>query len=110
MSDRGVGQGLPSEFAEEVLDLVASIPEGRVLSYGDVAEMLGGRGARTVGTVMSRFGSDLPWWRVVRADGRPAAGLEDRALAHLREEATPLVGGGLTGRRVHMPQARWPGP
>ena len=110
MTPDGVGWGLPTEFAERVLDLVEQIPEGHVLSYGDIAELLGRRGARTVGTVMARFGSDVPWWRVVRADGRPAQGHEDRALEHFREEGTPLVGGPIDGHRVDMAQARWHGP
>ncbi len=110
MTGEGPGWGLPTELAERVLDLVEQIPEGMVLSYGDVAELLGHRGARTVGTVMARFGSDVPWWRVVRADGRPAQGHEDRAIEHFRAESTPLVGGPLAGRRVDMARARWTGP
>ena len=39
------------DHAERVLDLVATIPEGRVLAYGDIAKRLGGMGPRTVGTV-----------------------------------------------------------
>ena len=109
MTGEGPGWGLPTEFAERVLDLVDRIPEGMVMTYGDIAELLGGGGARTVGTVMSRFGSDVPWWRVIRSDGRPAQGLEDRALERFREESTPLVGGPIEGRRVDLRVARWDG-
>ncbi len=42
---------------------------------------------------MSRYGSDVPWWRVIRSDGRPPQGLEDEALEHWRAEGTPMVGG-----------------
>lgn len=97
------------EYAEAVLDVVVAVPEGRVLAYGDVAELLGHGGPRNVGAVMSRYGSDVPWWRVVRADGRAPQGLEDEALAHWRAEDTPLVGGGVDGRRVDMRLARWDG-
>ncbi len=107
--DRGA-EGLPTPFAEDVLDLVAQIPEGRVAAYGDLAELLGSGGARAVGTVMARYGSDVPWWRVVRSDGRPPQGHEKTALEHYRAEGTPLVGSLLTGRRVDMTRARWPGP
>ena len=79
------------DHAERVLDLVATIPEGRVLAYGDIAKRLGGMGPRTVGTVMSRYGSDVPWWRVIRSDGRPPQGLEDEAVEHWRAEGTPMV-------------------
>ena len=105
----GPGHGLPTEFAEEVLDLVERIPPGRVLTYGDIAELIGRGGPRAVGTVMARFGGGVPWWRVLRAGGLPPQGLEDLAVAHYREEGTPLVGGLLTGRRVDLERARWSG-
>ncbi|HSU74724.1 MAG TPA: MGMT family protein [Terrabacter sp.] len=95
------------DHADRVLDLVATIPEGRVLAYGDIAKRLGGMGPRTVGTVMSRYGSDVPWWRVIRSDGRPPQGLEDEALEHWRAEGTPMVGGLLDGGRADMARARW---
>ncbi len=105
----GPRYGLPTDFAEAVLDLVEQIPPARVLTYGDVAELVGRGGARAVGTVMSRFGGAVPWWRVIRAGGLPPQGLEDRALAHYREEGTALVGGPLAGRRVDLGAARWDG-
>lgn len=104
-----VPEGLP-DYAEAVLDVADAIPEGRVLAYGDVAEILGSGGPRQVGSVMSRYGSATSWWRVIRASGEPPPGLEDEAIAHYRAEGTPLVGGLLTGRRVDMRRARWEGP
>lgn len=97
------------EYAERVLDLVARIPSGRVLAYGDVAKRLGEGGARNVGTVMSRYGSDVPWWRVIRADGRPPQGLEAEAIEHWRAEGTPMVRGLVGGGRADMARARWDG-
>jgi alkylated DNA nucleotide flippase Atl1 len=79
------------DFVSRVLDVVASIPAGRVMAYGDVAAAVGTRAARAVGTVMSHYGSDVPWWRVVRASGHPAVGHEARALQHFRAEGTPLT-------------------
>ena len=78
------------DFAGAVLLVVASIPAGRVMTYGDVAAELGSLGARAVGRVMALEGSSVPWWRVVRADGRPPAGHEREALEHYRAEGTPL--------------------
>jgi alkylated DNA nucleotide flippase Atl1 len=79
------------DFASRVLDVVAAIPEGRVMSYGDVAAAIGSRAARGVGQVMAYYGSDVPWWRVVRASGHPAIDHEARALEHYRAESTPLT-------------------
>lgn len=101
-------ENLP-EFAEAVLDLVDQIPAGMVLAYGDIAELLGRGGPRQVGSVMSRYGSSVTWWRVIRASGEAAEGLQDEALAHWRAEGTALVGGSLAGRRVDMSRARWDG-
>jgi alkylated DNA nucleotide flippase Atl1 len=95
------------DHADRVLALVASIPSGRVLAYGDVAKRLGGMGPRTVGTVMSRYGSDVPWWRVIRSDGRPPQGLEDEAIEHWRAEGTPMVRGLVEGGRADMAVATW---
>ena len=97
------------EFAEAVLEVVDAIPEGQVLAYGDVAELVGHSGPRRVGNVLSRFGGMTSWWRVTRASGHPPPGLEDEALAHWRAEGTPLIGGALAGRRVDMARARWDG-
>jgi alkylated DNA nucleotide flippase Atl1 len=97
------------EFAEAVLDIVDQIPVGMVLSYGDVAEMLGHGGPRQVGAVMSHFGSSVTWWRVTRASGEVPGRLQDEALAHWRGEGTALVRGALDGRRVDMTLARWGG-
>jgi alkylated DNA nucleotide flippase Atl1 len=97
------------DFAEDVLDVVDRIPAGLVLSYGDVAELLGQGGPRQVGAVMSRYGSSVSWWRVIRASGEVPGGLQDEALARWRAEGTALVGGALAGRRVDMSRARWDG-
>jgi alkylated DNA nucleotide flippase Atl1 len=102
--DGPVTSGVPTPLAEDVLDLVARIPPGRVLTYGDVAAMLGRGGPRFVGTTMARFGGGVPWHRVVRADGRLAAGHERAAGARLRAEGLPVRNG-----RVDLAVARWDG-
>ncbi|WP_022900825.1 MGMT family protein [Humibacter albus] len=79
-------------FVEAVLEVVGDIPPGRVMTYGQIAAVLGSRGARVVGQVMARYGSDVPWWRVIRASGEPPACHEGRALQHYLEESTPLKG------------------
>jgi alkylated DNA nucleotide flippase Atl1 len=69
------GEPLVPPFAEAVIDLVDSIPTGKVLAYGDVAAIVGGGGPRQVGRVMATFGGATAWWRVIRATGEPARGL-----------------------------------
>jgi alkylated DNA nucleotide flippase Atl1 len=90
------------DYVEQVLTAVESIPPGRACAYTDLAELVGRGGPRQVGQVMARYGDAVPWWRVVRADGRPARGLAEEALARLRAEGTPL-----RGDRVDLGRARF---
>jgi alkylated DNA nucleotide flippase Atl1 len=98
--------GPPSEYAESVLDLVERIPPGRVMSYGMIAEYLRertGRGsARTVGTVMARYGGGVPWHRVVSGAGRLPPGHEATARERLESEGVPF-----RGMHVDLELVRW---
>jgi methylated-DNA-protein-cysteine methyltransferase-like protein len=87
-----------SRRAEQVLARIRAIPPGFVRSYGDVSP-----GApRFAGTVLSETDDpDVPWFRVVRADGSLAKGERQRAL--LEEEGVPF-----RGDRVDMAVARLP--
>lgn len=96
----------PESFVERVLEVVEAIPPGRVMTYGDVAATLGSRAARMVGQVMAYYGSDVPWWRVVRAGGHPPMNHERLALEHYRAEGTPILGGTGTPYRVDLRAAR----
>jgi alkylated DNA nucleotide flippase Atl1 len=100
--------GLPAR-AEEVLEVVHAIPPGKVLTYGDVGELVGDRGPRFVGNVLRRFGSGAPWWRVLRADGSAAPPLAARALEHWRLEGVPLrrLTHDAADVRVDLTRARW---
>jgi methylated-DNA-protein-cysteine methyltransferase-like protein len=70
MEPRVVGPG----FHERVFAVVASVPPGRVTTYGDVAQALGSRRvARQVGYALAALPDDrddVPWHRVVNARGR----------------------------------------
>ena len=97
-------------YVEAVLSLVESIPPGRVMAYGSVADAVGRGGPRQVGAVMSTYGSGVPWWRVVRVDGTLPQCHQRRALESYRVEGTPLRGAaaGLVGEtRVDMREAVW---
>ncbi|MFE3290989.1 MGMT family protein [Rhodococcus sp. NPDC059234] len=81
------------EQVERVRDLVASIPAGKVATYGDIAAAAGLSSPRTVGWIMRTDSSDLPWHRVVPASGRPAAHLAHRQISRLALEGAPIVDG-----------------
>lgn len=93
------------DFVSRVVGVVESIPPGRVMTYGDVAAAIGSRAARAVGGVLARYGSDLPWWRVIRASGHPASGHEAEALERLRAEGVALARSA-HGERVVLDLAR----
>ncbi|HEX5543278.1 MAG TPA: MGMT family protein [Micromonospora sp.] len=96
----------PEEYVEEVLALVETIPPGRVMSYGAIADYLADRSGRTsarlVGSIMARYGGGVPWHRVVTAAGRLPPGHEVEVRARLRAEGTRLRGEG-----VDMAGAAW---
>lgn len=61
------------EAYEEVYAMVASIPRGKVATYGQVSELAGlPRRARWVGYALRELpgGTGIPWHRVVNASGR----------------------------------------
>ena len=82
---------------DRVLDRIRNTPEGFVRAYGDVSP-----GApRFAGTVLAGTREDVPWWRIVRADGSLAKGARQRAL--LEAEGVPF-----RGEKVDMRAARIP--
>jgi alkylated DNA nucleotide flippase Atl1 len=92
---------ISSPRADAVLERVRAVPEGFVRTYGDVSP-----GApRFAGTVLFQCDDrDLPWHRIVRADGSLAKGRRQRRL--LMAEGVPF-----RGERVDMRVARlgWEG-
>lgn len=94
------------DYADRVLSVAETIPPGRVLTYGDVARLVGAGGPRQAGRAMALYGGAVPWWRVVRADGLVLPGHEREALEHYRAEGTPLRPGG-GAPRLDMARARW---
>jgi methylated-DNA-protein-cysteine methyltransferase related protein len=78
---------------ERVRALVASIPAGRVATYGDIATAAQLSSPRIVGWIMRTDSSDLPWHRVITASGRPAKHLTTRQLELLRAEGVLAVDG-----------------
>lgn len=79
-----------SEKAELVYAVVRTIPEGKVLAYGEVGRLTERPlSPREVGSIMRQsFGIEIPWWRVVAADGSMATARLDPRLA--AEQRTKL--------------------
>ena len=62
-------------YRERVYQLVRQIPTGRVMTYGQIARLLReGYTARTVGYVLHGSGDDVPWQRVINAQGKCSTG------------------------------------
>ena len=80
-----------------IIERIRSIPEGYVRTYGDIDP-----GApRHVGHLLATTSAELPWHRVVRADGSLAQGARQRTL--LISEGVPM-----RGNRVDLREARVP--
>jgi methylated-DNA-protein-cysteine methyltransferase-like protein len=84
---------------EAVRAVVMAIPPGETRSYGEVAELAGIASARLVGRILAEDGHDLPWHRVLRADGTCAPQVAVEQAARLRVEGVLLVDGRLPRRR-----------
>ena len=88
--------------AERVRALVRAIPPGQVRSYGEIADEAGLSSARLVGRLLAEDGHDLPWHRVVRADGSFAQGEKQRR--RLRKEGIPFAGKRVDMEAAHLPR------
>ncbi|HXY92524.1 MAG TPA: MGMT family protein [Acidimicrobiia bacterium] len=82
--------------ASRLFDRVRAIPEGHAQAYGDIDP----RAPRLVGVVLATARAEVPWHRVVRADGIVPLG--HPRLERLRNEGVPR-----RGDRVDLRRARW---
>ena len=96
-----------NSFFKDVYTFVECIPYGKVVSYGQIAGMLGRpRAAREVGWAMRCCPEHLPWHRVVMADGSITGGeYADMRKALLESEKVGFLPDG----RVDMKDFRWGG-
>ena len=89
---------------EGILALVACIPPGRVMTYGDIARHLDLGSPRQVGRALAGVHAGVPWHRVVHSDGTMAEAVRDR-----QRELLIAEGVGITGRHVDLEAHRWSG-
>ena len=85
--------GVDDVVVERVLRAVEQVPPGRVVSYGDVAALVG-IGPRQVGSIMKAYGGNVTWWRVTDAAGDLPATLMDEARERWAAEGILLKPGG----------------
>jgi O6-methylguanine-DNA--protein-cysteine methyltransferase len=82
-----------SAAAQAIASVVAAIAEGDLWTYGEVARVAGCGGPRYVGTVLSIYGDELPWHRVVRANGQLPEHLAAEQERRLRREGHEVNNG-----------------
>ncbi len=59
-----------AERERRIIDVLMSLGEGEVTTYGDIAEVAGyPKHSRLVGRILATTDADVPWWRVVNAAG-----------------------------------------
>jgi methylated-DNA-protein-cysteine methyltransferase-like protein len=72
-----------ANFRQRVESLVAQIPQGRVMTYGQIAALCGNaRAARIVGGIAHFGNPNLPWQRVVNKTGGLASGYPGGRAGH----------------------------
>lgn len=80
-----------TDFQERLFEALEEVPKGKVVNYGQLAEMAGSKGAaRAVGSAMKKdVAEDYPCWRVVGSDGslhESAIGGPEKQRQILKEE------------------------
>lgn len=92
-------------FNEQVYDIVAKIPAGRVATFGQIARMIGRpKMARFVGYASNNKASwHLPWHRVVFKDGSLIPGYADGQYRDLKKEGVKFT----ADKKVLFPDYQW---
>ncbi len=78
------------DFFDRVYEVTRRIPPGRVTTYGTISRLISGRGtaARTVGWALAALPpalvDEVPWWRVINAQGRISTSNEPQVAAEQR--------------------------
>jgi methylated-DNA-protein-cysteine methyltransferase related protein len=83
-----------NERDQRIVDVIRSLREGEVVTYGDIAEDAGyPKMSRLVGRILATTDEELPWWRVVNSAGRLVPGHEREQSAQLRSEGVKVSDG-----------------
>lgn len=79
------------EIEKSIREAVRALGPGTVASYGDIAATAGS-GPRQAGRLVGKLSEEIPWWRVVYADGSPATCHNGIAGDLLRAEGVTFRG------------------
>lgn len=83
-----------NERDQRILDVIHSLREGEVVTYGDIADDAGSpKLSRLVGRILATTDEEVPWWRVVNSVGRLVPGHEREQAALLRAEDVEVAYG-----------------
>ena len=94
---------VPGTFAADVLAVLCALEPGQVVTYGEVAAEAGRPGAaRAVGNLLRDL-PDVPWWRVVAANGRVCPHAVAEATRRLAEEGVEVRDARVVRRRASRP-------
>ncbi|MDX6694235.1 MAG: methylated-DNA-protein-cysteine methyltransferase related protein [Blastocatellia bacterium] len=110
VTEAGRAEQASASYRERVYEIVRRIPAGRVMTYGQIAEMLGeGYTARTVGYVMHAADEETtPWQRVINSQGACSTGRvilpPDKQQRMLEAEGIEFNAKG----RCDLGRYRWP--
>ena len=98
-----------SDAYERIYAVVHRVPRGRVVTYGQVAMLAGLEGhARQVGYALhaTPAGSDVPWHRVINAQGRVSQRAED-GFEHIQQQLLEAEGIVFRNGRTSLEKFRW---
>ena len=109
MADAMHNPSTTETYYDRVYDFVRCVPPGMVVTYGQVAVLLGApAAARAVGYALHNLPekNDVPWWRVINAGGRVSlkgrGASADLQVAILQDEGVIFIEG-----RVDLSEYRW---
>lgn len=95
---------------QEVYQLVRMIPYGQVATYGQIAKLAGiPRHARHVGYALRTLGddNDLPWHRVVNAQGKMSIRSADQSAENLQKQRLEQEGITFKGDKLSLKHYQW---
>lgn len=99
----------PDNRLERLYSALASLPKGKVTSYGELGKMIGlSRQARWIGKQLSQLPADtqLPWHRVINAQGQSSFPVDcpkrDKQLSLLKQEGVEVTQAGRIPKRFFL--------